>query len=264
MNIARSIASPIARSIVGSGGGGRTIWTPPIPALVWLSAYDTATLFQNIAGTTPVTAHGQPIGYVADKSGNGNHFASTADTTVRPAYDLIGEKAGILFNASAVKSLRRAMDLSAVTELTICVAIERLNNATNRPIIDQNNASAPGFQVSYTTPATNLRAASGGSVMQLNTRTDLSGSAGGESHVIVSFHKISAPSLVSSEVNGVASTPTTTSQGTGGFQNGVVAIGSRVDSALTLSAKIRELLIFDSIVSGDNLTSIRTHLQSRL
>ena len=42
-------------------------------------------LFQDAAGTTPVTADGDPVGLMLDKSGNGNH-ASQANSLRRPIY----------------------------------------------------------------------------------------------------------------------------------------------------------------------------------
>lgn len=48
-----------------------------------LSARDNATLFQDSAGTTAVTAVEQPVGRILDKSGRGNH-ATQATTTKRP------------------------------------------------------------------------------------------------------------------------------------------------------------------------------------
>jgi len=42
-------------------------------------------LFQDAAGTTPVTADGDPVGYVADLSGNGNH-ATQSISAARPLY----------------------------------------------------------------------------------------------------------------------------------------------------------------------------------
>jgi len=47
-----------------------------------LTAINTATLFQDAAGTIPVTAVEQPVGRILDKSGRGNH-ASQATTTAR-------------------------------------------------------------------------------------------------------------------------------------------------------------------------------------
>lgn len=45
---------------------------------VWYDPSDFITMFQDSAGTTPVTAVGQPVGLMLDKSGRGNH--ATQDT----------------------------------------------------------------------------------------------------------------------------------------------------------------------------------------
>lgn len=44
-----------------------------------LTAINTATMFQDAAGTTPVTAVEQPVGKILDKSGRGNHTSQTTD-----------------------------------------------------------------------------------------------------------------------------------------------------------------------------------------
>jgi hypothetical protein len=50
---------------------------------VWLDPSDFSTMFQDSAGTTPVTAVGQPVGKINDKSGRGNH-ATQATAGSRP------------------------------------------------------------------------------------------------------------------------------------------------------------------------------------
>lgn len=50
---------------------------------VWFDPSDISTLFQDAAGTIPVTGVEQPVGLMLDKSGNGKH-ASQATTTARP------------------------------------------------------------------------------------------------------------------------------------------------------------------------------------
>ena len=50
---------------------------------VWYDPSDRATLFQDSAGTTPVTAVEQPVGLILDKSGRGNH-AYQSTSTSRP------------------------------------------------------------------------------------------------------------------------------------------------------------------------------------
>jgi hypothetical protein len=53
---------------------------------------DISTLFQDTAGTTPVTASGQSVNRVNDKSGNGHHL--TATTTQPPIYRTDGGAGG--------------------------------------------------------------------------------------------------------------------------------------------------------------------------
>lgn len=50
---------------------------------VWYDPSDISTLFQDVAGTIPVTGVEQPVGLMLDKSGRGNH-ASQPTTTARP------------------------------------------------------------------------------------------------------------------------------------------------------------------------------------
>ena len=52
----------------------------------WYDPSDLSTLFQDAAGTTPVTLDGQPAGLVTDKSGNGNN-ASQPVAAARPTYN---------------------------------------------------------------------------------------------------------------------------------------------------------------------------------
>lgn len=52
---------------------------------VWYDPSDTTTLFQDSAGTTPVTASGQPVGLMLDKSGRGHH-ATQPTAASRPIY----------------------------------------------------------------------------------------------------------------------------------------------------------------------------------
>ena len=48
---------------------------------VWYDPSDFSTMFQDSAGTTPVTAVEQPVGLMLDKSGNGNHAYQTTATS---------------------------------------------------------------------------------------------------------------------------------------------------------------------------------------
>lgn len=88
--VLRPVLQPVLRSIFdpGIGGGGTPIWTPASLFAGgeqggWYDPSDLATMFQDAAGTIPVTAVGQPVGRINDKSGRGNH-AMQATTASRP------------------------------------------------------------------------------------------------------------------------------------------------------------------------------------
>jgi len=57
----------------------------------WYGPSDLSTLFQDSAGTTPVTTAGQPVGRMLDNSGNGNH-ATQATAAARPTYQVTPDR----------------------------------------------------------------------------------------------------------------------------------------------------------------------------
>lgn len=70
--IPQGVLAPMSALLFGSGEQG-----------AWYDPSDLSALFQDAAGTTPVTGMEQPVGRMLDLSGNGNH-ASQATTTKRP------------------------------------------------------------------------------------------------------------------------------------------------------------------------------------
>ncbi|WP_037313405.1 hypothetical protein [Ruegeria halocynthiae] len=54
--------------------------------LIWFDPSDKGTLFQDAAGTIPVTASGEPVGRMNDKSGNGHHAVQSINANRRPTF----------------------------------------------------------------------------------------------------------------------------------------------------------------------------------
>lgn len=65
----------------------------------WYDPSDLSTLFQDSGATIAVTTDGDPVGYIEDKSGNGNH-ATQSNSAYRPVYRTNGTEHWIDFSGS--------------------------------------------------------------------------------------------------------------------------------------------------------------------
>lgn len=66
---------------------------------VWYDPSDKSSLFQDVAGTVPVTKDGDPVALMRDKSGNGNHATQTVSTS-RPVYKTDGVLHWLFFDGT--------------------------------------------------------------------------------------------------------------------------------------------------------------------
>ena len=84
----------------------------------WYDPSDLTTMFQDSAGTTPVTADGQPVGLIRDKSGNNNH-ASQSVANKRPTYRQVGAERWLDFDGVDDSMFTGAINLTSTNRVTI-------------------------------------------------------------------------------------------------------------------------------------------------
>lgn len=136
--VLRSLTEPLLSHVgrLRAGGGaapapafnpatemaGRTDW-------YWYDDADLTTLFQDIAGTIPVAADGDPIGKQLDKSGNGLHRTAMNGTTARPIWRTDGTKCWIEWNGTS-HGMQTAVTSKFVGKTQI-VVIAGLRKATS-------------------------------------------------------------------------------------------------------------------------------------
>lgn len=90
----------------------------------WYDPSDLTSLKQNSDGTGAVTADGDPVGYMADKSGNGNHLIM-ATAAARPLYKTSGGLHWLLFD-NVDDRMRTALFASSIASpYTRLVALAR-------------------------------------------------------------------------------------------------------------------------------------------
>ena len=90
---------------------------------VWFDASDLTTLFQDSAGTVPVTTVGQPVGKWLDKSGNNNHAVQNISAS-RPTYQIDNEgNPNVTFTKSGTQLVTPSIDFTATAQMTACVGL---------------------------------------------------------------------------------------------------------------------------------------------
>jgi len=127
---------------------------------MWLFS-ELSSLFQDTAGSTPVTTSGQTIGRISDLSGNGNH-ATQATAGSRPAYDVSGSLRRGSFDGTDDFLQTAAIDFSNSDKLTIFVLVRKNSNhnasiAETSVNFNVNNGSVLIFSISSGTYSQNVR-----------------------------------------------------------------------------------------------------------
>lgn len=98
-------------------GAGRRGWSPlSLSPAAWYDPSDLSTLWKDTAGTTPVTADGDAVARIDDKSGNGRHLLQ-ATSGKRPLYKTSGGLSWLQFDGSddhLVTASSPALDLGTI------------------------------------------------------------------------------------------------------------------------------------------------------
>lgn len=123
MLIARSLfGSPIsgrgllARILSAGAGGVRSIFSLCTQGF-WFDPSDFSTMFQDDAGTVPVTAAGQTVGKILDKSGKDNHLIQATEAN-RPTLEV--DSLGYYYLAfDGTDFLSATIDFSATDTMTL-------------------------------------------------------------------------------------------------------------------------------------------------
>ena len=94
----------------------------------WYDPSDLTTMFQDRAGTTPVTADGQTVGKILDKSGRGNHAVAPSDAA-RPLYKTSAGLHWLQFDG--VDDRLGVTEFNMLTTITLWMGQSLSSNGTN-------------------------------------------------------------------------------------------------------------------------------------
>ena len=220
----------------------------------WYDPSDLSTLFQDSAGTTPVTASGQPVGLMLDKSGNGNH-ATQATAAKRPTYT---EGSGLSWLAfDGVDDAMEAPALGVTSSaLTMLYSATQSGGSAIDLIFGVENTNKNRFQnyTDFSGARQTLLSSDGGGTLSTYGDSSVNQIAGA---VWNGFN-------VQSYINGATSGATSSLSGSMDLTEGVIYIGKSPSfPSYLFSGIFRGGLLINRALSAEEVISFSAYLATK-
>lgn len=216
----------------------------------WYDPSDFSTLFQDSAGTTPVTAVGQPVGLMRDKSGRNNH-ASQATAASRPV--LQQDSSGnyfLLCDGVDDGMVTNFIDFTATDKMTVVAGVRKLSDVGTQVLAEFSWAASSSNLGSFGVFAPrNAGTAQYGFRLQgsAGSDTDVSSFASPITNVLSCAFDIAGATITDEtipRINGASPTRTNTGQaGTGNFGNYPLFLFRRGGTTLPFTGRFYGLIV---------------------
>lgn len=232
---------------------------------VWYDPSDLNSMFQDAAGTIPVTADNDPIGLIKDKSGNNAH-ASQATAAKRPKYRTGAGRPYIEFDGTQTFFSTSAINATAYSVMSAVVGVYKADGTVRQCVEFSTDASSISGAFSH--PSANLNA-NNWSVFVRGTVGSISANASvgapPTTTVNTCLYALGAASdQARLRVNGAqVATTGAGNAGAGPFGNHALYIGSRAGISLFFLGRIYQLIIVSKTLSGAELTNAEKHVANK-
>ena len=226
----------------------------------WYDPSDFSTLFQNAAGTVPVTAVGQPVGRILDKSGNGNHaFNPSGNSANFPVLQQDGTGRYYLsFNGVNQWLQTNSIDFTYGDKMFVCAGVRKLSDATPQGIVELSLIADANNGSFWVRRDYQYLVRSGGGYTAAFTdsvsapRTD----------VIALIADLAAP-LTRTRLNGVDGNTSANPSNGGNFGNYPLYIGARAGTSLWFNGRLYGLVVAGKQASASKIASTESWLNQK-
>ena len=236
----------------------------------WFDASDLTTLFQDSAGTIPVTAVGQKVGKWLDKSGNNAH-AIQATLANQPTYQIDPEgNPNITFTKLGTQLVTPSINFTGTAQMMVCVGINVLDSSSAGVALelgsDVNSVNgsflvgAPGASTDhsfYLRGTSTIRAA-------INNVVDGDDIFTGLLDISQATKELELiPRLNFTQLTGSQITWTGTTAGTGNFGNLPLYLGSRSGITTPYGGKIYSIVVRGALTNTLQVYQTEAYTDSR-
>lgn len=237
---------------------------------VWFDPSDLSTMFQDRAGTTPVTADGQTVGKILDKSGRGNHAVAPSDAA-RPLYKTDGTYHWLQFDGVDDSLGTSTVDLTSKEKLNIFIGV-RVSGTTNQMPACFGNAGNGRADILYLAGASPVARATlvggSGGVSQISTPTAGASPIKLVNTALFDISGATATDEIKIRQNGSTGTQTVISAGpagTGNFGNYSFVLGdtNTVAPLFPFNGNIYSMIFRAVTSTTDEITNTETWVNQR-
>lgn len=231
---------------------------------VWYDPSDLSTLFQDAAGTTPVTAVGQPVGLMLDKSGRGTH-ATQAKAASRPILQQDASGRYYLSCDGVDDGMATAsIDFTATDKMTVWAGIRKLSDTTTGTVVElsanlSSNSGSFLLRAPRTSPTNTYGWFSMGTALADNS--SISGFTSPISSTVTGIGDIPA-SICNARVNGVTYF-NSTSQGIGNYGNYPLYLFRRGGANLPFNGNFYGLVIRGAQTTPKQISQVEKYLAAK-
>lgn len=228
----------------------------------WYDPSDIATLFQDTAATAPVTATGQAVAVMQDKSGLGRHLTQPT-LAKRPTYQTDGTLHWLNFDGVDDFLSVASFDLSATDKVTIFAGIYTASDASGLYLELSTNANSFtgtfwAGRVAASTFSAFARGTAGVSANQL--ARSAAAFAPPSKNVVTNSHDI-AGNLSQVRVDGAnGGVAGTGNKGTGNFSNRSLFLGMRGGASLPFQGRVYGLVLHGTLSTAAEISYAETYL----
>lgn len=205
---------------------------------------DLTTMFQDAAGTVPVTGAGQPVGLIRDKSGRGNHAMQTVSAS-RPILQRNATTGAyyLAFDGADDFLVTNNIDFTSTDKVSVFAGVRKLSDGVNAIVELSNSIESIGNTGVFllAVRSTSYAYFSKGTIPQYGAVAQLTSLPAPNSAVLVAKSSISTD-LTYIRANNSVSAMTGGDQGTGNYGNYPLYIGRRGGSQLPFNGQIYSLI----------------------
>lgn len=233
---------------------------------LWLDPSDLSTLFQDDAGTTPVTSDGDPVGLVLDKSGRGNHL-SQATLASRPVYRTDGTLHWLEFDGvDDWLVTTEVLPITGTDEITVLVGQQHLAKSPDGCVVELSPTRATNtnaFTLFSPNNANRYSWVPRGSGVTSNVANAMSSTFDAPHTGVLSCLGKISPSDATLRVNGEQVGRGTTATGTGNWGSYPLYIGRRGGASLPWKGRLYGLVVRNALTADPLLSAAEAYMATK-